>query len=86
MFGTLSRCPRKALLLFEHTFYCEVSMNQDPVIALARRTPIDALATAWGCTDKEVGPRLEGREPMTIREAGDLAALHGMTLDRALAL
>lgn len=53
-------------------------MNQDPVIALARRTPIDALATAWGCTDKEVGPRLEGREPMTVRDLGVLADIHGV--------
>lgn len=53
-------------------------MNQDPVIALARRTPIDALTSAWGCTDKEVGPRLEGREPMTVRDLGGLADIHGV--------
>lgn len=84
IFGTLSKCQREALLLFEHTFYCEVSMNQDPVITLARRTPIDVLCVAWGCSDKEVGPRLDGREPMTVREAGDLAAIHGLKLEDIL--
>lgn len=53
-------------------------MNQDQIIALARRTPIDALATAWGCSDKEVGPRLDGREPMTVRDLGGLADIHGV--------
>lgn len=55
-------------------------MNFDPVFALAKRTPIHELAAAWGCSDKEVGPRLEGREPMTVRDLGGLADIHGVSV------
>lgn len=53
---------------FEHTY------------ALARATPTGALAKAWGTTPDDVTQCAHGKRPMTIREAGALAELHGLKL------
>jgi len=55
-------------------------MKFERAATFARDTPTDALCAAWGLTDGEVISRQKGETPMTIREVGDLAFLHGLKL------
>lgn len=57
--------------------YC---MNLEGVTALARNTPMDALCAAWGIKEEAVRARTSGRRPMSIRELGGLADIHGVTV------
>ena len=44
------------------------------------------LATELGLSGDRNGPRLNGQEPITVRQAGDLAALYGMELHDILSI
>jgi|RhiMetStandDraft_4_1073278.scaffolds.fasta_scaffold93723_1 hypothetical protein len=59
-------------------------MHFGTAIALARDTPTGALCEAWEVTPEHVASRKSGESPMTLREAGDLAALHGLLLEDIL--
>ena len=55
-------------------------------VALARDTPTKALTEAWGlCNDAALSVK-QGKRPMTIREVGALAELHGLKLLDVLAI
>lgn len=54
--------------------------------ALARTTPTKALTEAWGMCEGCATRCAHGKRPMTIREAGALAELHGMKLLDVLAI
>ena len=54
--------------------------------ALIQTTPLEALSAAWGATAEDVRARKNAETPLTIREAGSLAELHGLTLEDVLAV
>ena len=54
--------------------------------SLARATPNEDLCAALGLHPAAVEPLKAGERPMTIREAGALAELHGLTLLDVLAI
>ena len=56
----------------------------DRVLSLARDTPTGVLCEAWGASTEEVTTCKKGERPMTIREAGALADVHGLTLQSVL--
>lgn len=55
-------------------------MQFDRAVKLARDTPTSVLCEAWGASPVEVFSRKSGERPMTIREAGALADMHGLKL------
>ena len=55
-------------------------MQFERVKSLARDTPTSVLCEAWGASAEDVAACKKGERPMTIREAGTLADLHGLTL------
>ncbi|UUG70056.1 helix-turn-helix DNA binding domain protein [Arthrobacter phage Zucker] len=55
-------------------------MKFERVVNLARDTPTSVLCEAWGANAEEVATRKKGERPITIREAGALAEVHGLTL------
>jgi hypothetical protein len=59
-------------------------MHFGTVIALVNATPTGELCEAWEVTPEHVALRKSGESPMTLREAGDLAALHGLLLEDVL--
>lgn len=61
-------------------------MQFEHVMQLARDTPTSVLCEAWGATPADVSSRKKGERPMTIREAGALADLHGLKLLDVLAV
>lgn len=61
-------------------------MKFEHVTALARATPTAALCAAWGLCDADVTSLKQSKRPMTIREVGALAELHGMKLLDVLAV
>ncbi|AZS11729.1 helix-turn-helix DNA binding protein [Arthrobacter phage Maja] len=62
------------------------NMEFEHVVQLARDTPTSALCEALGVSAREVKSLKRGERPMTIREAGALADLHGMQLLDVLAV
>ena len=54
--------------------------------ALARATPTEALCDAWAANSSDVLSCQKGERPMTIREVGALAEIHGMKLLDVLTL
>lgn len=54
------------------------------VIALANATPVSVLCEAWGADRESVMSRRAYMVPMSLREAGDLAELHGLKLEDVL--
>ena len=50
------------------------------VTQLANDTPSDVLCRAWGVGPDEALALKQSKRPMTIREAGALAEVHGMEL------
>ena len=52
----------------------------ESILALARSTSMDELCTLWGLSVSSVRARKKGKRPMTIKEIGALADLHGMKL------
>lgn len=61
-------------------------MQFDHAYALARQTPAAALSEAWETGEESALHCAHGKRPMTIREAGALAELHGMKLLDVLAV
>jgi len=61
-------------------------MMFDRVLSLARDTPTGVLCEAWGASAEEVTTCKKGERPITIREAGALADVHGLTLLDVLAV
>lgn len=61
-------------------------MRFQRVVDLARSTPTSVLCEAWGESPEYVVSRKRAEHSMTLREAGDLAEIHGMTLLDLLAL
>jgi hypothetical protein len=55
-------------------------MHFERVNQLANVTPIDVLCAAWGSTPEYAHLRKASVHSMTVQEAGELAAIHGMTL------
>lgn len=54
--------------------------------ALALKTPTKALSEAWQTCEDAALACARGERPMTIREAGALAELHGLELLDVLAV
>jgi hypothetical protein len=61
-------------------------MQFQQVIEMVKSTPTDALCAAWSATTADVLDCKNGERPVTIREAGALAELHGMKLLDILAV
>ena len=61
-------------------------MRFEHVVQLARDTPTGDLCEAWGETPAEVIHCKRGERPMTIREVGALADVHGLKLLDVLAV
>ena len=59
-------------------------MEFERVLNLAEVTPMGALCAAWGESPEGVDARKRARTPLTIREAGSLAELHGLRLEDVL--
>lgn len=51
---------------------------------LSTTTPTDALCAAWGATREYVDAHKSADTPISIREAGALAELHGLRLEDIL--
>lgn len=68
-------------VLFENVFeYLGRKMQFVGAVDLARGTPSGVLCEAWGATAEYVAEIKRSGRPMTVREAGALAELHGMEL------
>lgn len=61
-------------------------MQFESADALATKTPSHALSAAWGMCEVCAARCTHGKRPMTIRQAGALAELHGMKLLDILAV
>jgi hypothetical protein len=61
-------------------------MQFERVFQLAHATPTAALCEAWGAVPEYVDLCKIGVQNMTIQEAGELAALHGLKLPDILAV
>lgn len=61
-------------------------MQFERVVGLARETPTSVLCAAWGISPDEVISGKKGERPLTIREAGALADVHGLKLLDVLAV
>jgi len=59
-------------------------MQFQTVVKLAADTPTMALCEAWGATPEYVAERKSAGSPMTLREAGAVAELHGLLLEDIL--
>lgn len=59
-------------------------MHFQAAITLARATPATVLCEVWEATPEHVAGRQSGEMPMNLREAGDLAAWHGLLLEDIL--
>lgn len=55
-------------------------MKFEYVIQLARDTPTGVLCEAWGADAAHVASAKKGERPMSLREAGALADVHGLKL------
>lgn len=56
------------------------------MVALLQAAPTTALASLWGISPSAVRARKKGEQPLTIKQAGLLAQMHGMNLEHILAL
>lgn len=54
------------------------------VLDLAYDTPMASLCAAWGASPEDVDARKHAETPLSIREAGSLAELHGLRLEDVL--
>ena len=61
-------------------------MQFENVVELARSTSTSALCDAWGEDASVVIACKRGERPMTIREVGALADMHGLKLLDVLAV
>jgi hypothetical protein len=69
-------------------YYCwgYTKMEFKRVTELTNTTPTEALCEAWNLTAEDVDARKREETPLTIREAGSLAELHGMKLEDILSV
>lgn len=61
-------------------------MGFERAVKLANDTPTSVLCEAWGASPEYVASRKRADHPMSLREAGDLAELHGLRLLDVLAV
>lgn len=61
------------------------NMGFERAVKLANDTPTSVLCEAWSASRDAVDARKRARTPLTIREAGSLAELHGLRLEDVLA-
>ncbi|QIG57709.1 helix-turn-helix DNA binding domain protein [Arthrobacter phage Shoya] len=61
-------------------------MQFENIVGLARDTPTSVLCRAWGEDAADVRACKKGERPMTIRQVGALAEVHGLTLLDVLAI
>ena len=61
-------------------------MHFKRAIQLAAATPTGVLCDAWGLSPEDVDARKSERTPLTVREAGSLAELHGLLLQDILSV
>jgi hypothetical protein len=61
-------------------------MRFERLVELANATPTSVLCEAWGSTPEYVDGRKHCEHPMSLREAGALAELHGLKLLDVLAV
>lgn len=61
-------------------------MHFERAIQLAAATPAGVLCEAWGASLSDVAEIKQSKRPMTIREAGALAEVHGMLLEDILSI
>ena len=61
-------------------------MRFQRVIKLANDTPTSVLCEVWGESPEYVAGRQRQEHPMSLREAGDLAEVHGLKLLDVLAV
>jgi len=59
-------------------------MEFERVTELANDTQTKLLCDAWAASPEDVDARKRARTPLTIREAGSLAELHGLLLEDVL--
>ena len=55
-------------------------MRFQSIVELANATPTSVLCEAWGESPEYVASRKICEHPMSLREAGALADVHGLTL------
>ena len=55
-------------------------MRFQSIVELANATPTSVLCEAWGESPEYVVSRKICEHPMSLREAGDLAEVHGLKL------
>ena len=63
-----------------------LTMRFQRVIELANNTPTSVLCEAWGESPEYVASRQRQEHPLTLKEAGDLAEVHGLTLQDILSV
>lgn len=61
-------------------------MRFENVMGLARETPTSVLCAAWAADADDVTACTRGERPMSIREAGALAEIHGLRLEDVLSV
>ena len=54
------------------------------LVELVNTTPTAVLCAAWGVSPGDVDARKCAETPLTIREAGSLAEMHGLRLEDVL--
>jgi len=59
-------------------------MEFERVTALTKATPTATLCAAWGIKAEDVDARKRAETPLSIREAGSLAEMHGLKLEDVL--
>ena len=69
-------------------YYCwgYNKMEFERATELTRNTQTATLCAAWGLSAEDVDARKRAETPLTIREAGSLAELHGLKLEDVLAI
>jgi len=61
-----------------------LTMRFQRLLELANDTPVSVLCEAWGESPEYVVSRQRSEQPMSLREAGDLAEVHGLKLENVL--
>lgn len=56
------------------------------LVELVNATPTATLCKAWEVTAEDVDARKRQETPLSIREAGSLAELHGLQLEDVLSV
>lgn len=59
-------------------------MHFERAIQLAAATPVGVLCEAWDTSSDDAAGAKQSKRPMTIREAGALAEVHGLKLEDIL--